>query len=240
VSKDLRCFFLTFVFLLSSGCRHFVQVDLKYSSDAHLAPAARFLEVHTSPQTASKLVDEYVKRNQGRVELSESKLPFRFVPASNSESAFRAARRVFEQEWEAYAAQSPRRYRGIDRSDPLLSTPEVLQVADAAANTWWVRASILPRSAQIFHARETTYFSTTWATNEAVETRLYVWWWAAPKGKTIVYARGVPFMRHYQAEAAPGAVVDWQLWKVTNGAVDAALVRELFAFIGSKTRDAQK
>ena len=43
------------------------------------------------------------------------------------------------------------------------------------------------------------------------KTRLYVWWWPSSKGKTVIYATGIPFMPQYQVEAGPGASVAYQL-----------------------------
>ncbi|HEX5658337.1 MAG TPA: hypothetical protein VFX59_14140 [Polyangiales bacterium] len=139
---------------LTGGCV-FYRVPFGYTSDMHINPAARFLEVRASPAAVGKFVADYVQQNNGRIDLSELHAPVRFAPAPRGEAAFAARRRLAEQEWNAYSTNSPRRYRKADREDPLLREWEIFQIDDPAANCSWVRATMLPRTQTLSHSRGT-------------------------------------------------------------------------------------
>jgi hypothetical protein len=225
---------------MTGGCV-FYRVPFHYTSDQHISPSGRFLEVRASPAQVGKLVADYVEQHKGRIDLSESNLPFRFAPAPTGEAAFAADRKVAEQEWKAYGDSSPRSWKKIDRSDPVLKELEIVRIEDPAANGSWVRATMLPRSRTLLHSSENMVapnlvLTNSWTANEAIETRLYVWWWPASGGKTVIYARSAAFMPQYQVEAGAGASVTYQLWSATTGAVEASIVRELFASLASRAR----
>lgn len=224
------------------GCRGFSRVSFHYTSDVHIAPSARFLEVHASPEVVRTLVTEYVTRNQGRIDLAESKLSFRFAPGPKAEAAFEADRRVAQQEWKAYAAYRFRDWKNVDRTDPVLQEPVIVREDDPAANSSFVRATMLMRSTALVHSdtamiTPTVAVTNSWTTSEALESRLYVWWWPIAGGKTVLYARGLPFMPAYQVEAELGASVAYPLWTVTTGEAEAKLVTELFASVASRARE---
>jgi hypothetical protein len=217
---------------MSTGCSHFSRVDFKYTSDAYLAPAARFRVVNAPSNAVAQLVTRFVAQEKGQIDSSESNLGFRLAPAPDAEEAWRVSRAIFEKEWYAFGQDDIGIYRAIDRSSPVANKPQVIKILEPNTGGAFVKATLAPRVGQAERSMTLT-FTIKWKTDVEIETHLYVWWWPKPDGATLVYARAVPYMPKYKVEAAPGSWVQRNLWSATTGAADAQIVERLFAFLAS-------
>ena len=221
---------VTIAALLCGCSHHFTRVDFKYTSDAYLRPADRFQQVNAPPATVGSLVQLFITQRGGRVVDAKAGVPFRFEPGPQAEPAFAAARALFEQEWDAYQQNDFSLYKALDRKDPLIDAPQVVQVPDPEARTSWVKARMAPRTGK---AQRTLSIHVTvhWKVDEEIETALMVWWWPRPDGTTVVFARALPVLPKYGAEAGSGGWVQYSLWPATTGAADAQIVQDLFFFL---------
>jgi hypothetical protein len=213
------------------------RVDLKYTSDAHLKPAERFLVIKQPPHAIGERVRQFITKSAGTIMEQQEHLSFRYAPHPQGEENWVASRVVFEKEWEAYKKNDIRIYEAIDRKDPKLTIPQTVREDDAKADASFMRASLAPRLGE--SERNLNHlvgligvFSLIhWKRDEKIDTILYVWWWRQNDGTTKVYARAVPHMIEYNVEAAPGAWALYDLWPATTGAADADIVLRLFAFL---------
>jgi hypothetical protein len=240
-TRFLHPLLLVLLGLYGTGCaRHFVTVDFKYGSDAHVAPKDRFVSVPAAPAAVSEMVAEFIAQRGGAIEQTEGNLPFRIETVDQGEAAWKATREVMEKEWAAFRANDASAYNEIVRTAPLLSAPQVVQRNEMNTGGSWVSASLAQRMGSRRKSVIVPFGAVTWREREELKTRLHVFVWPAADGGTLVYVRGIPFLPKYRVEAAPGNTVAYDLWENTTGAAEARIVLDLLEHISTHASGSER
>ncbi len=205
----------------SAHAARFSRADFKYSSDSHLAPAARFAHLDKSAEAASEQVRSFIARQEGRGTVATTGEAASFKLAPQAQEKWDAQRAICEAEWQAFSDNDFKAYKAIDRTNPLAAEAVVEFGATPKSASFYFRTET---AARVGHRDlNFTYFKVR--IDERITSALYVWGWINDTGKLDVYARAVP--RLVDVEAAPGASVDFELWDAITGVYERDMVKEL-------------
>lgn len=122
------------------------RIDFKYSSNHHLEPVQRFVDLSAEPKTVEKVVAALLRGDGGLI--LQRTAGAGLVVSTNRDTAkcWAEAKRITAAEWSAYTLNDFGAYKRIDRSAACLE----VQVTEATAevDSWLVKAEFPAQAAE--------------------------------------------------------------------------------------------